>query len=240
MKLILPACILIILSSCSPFQYFTLSGNNISKNQKDEFVAENDTLRIVYRFNGYHGPVKITLYNKTNEPIEINWKKSALIFNERATGYYSPNLYLNGTARTDTSRLLSFNSLAVSDVKADIYVNEPSQYIPPRSSLEKVPLTLPVNYFQNNELAGNEKQTSTSSTGYRFRYRRIGFTPEQSPAILRSYLSFSMGSTAREFSLDHSFYVSEIWESASGPEYLREELLEKPDRFYVRAQILVN
>jgi len=226
--------------SCTPFQYFTLSGSNISKNQTNEFVAENDTMRIVYRFNGNHGPVKISIYNKTDEPIEINWKKSAMIFNDQATSYYSPNLYLNGTARVDTSRLFNWSSFTVSDVKADIYVNEPNQYIPPKSLLTKLTVTLPVSFFQTNKFVEQKKQLYTSSRGYNFRYQKLDFDPAKSPAQMRSYLMFSMGTVPREFSMEHRFYISEIWQSMSAPEYFPDELLNKPDRFYVRQQILTN
>src|SRR5215211_6890458 len=104
MRLILPALVSFIFSSCYTYQYFTVSSNYLSKNEENEFIAENDTLKIVYHFSAYNSSVKLTLYNKTNEPLEINWKKSALIINEKATSYYSPNLLLNGSVRTDSSR----------------------------------------------------------------------------------------------------------------------------------------
>jgi hypothetical protein len=103
---------------------------------------ENETLKVTYRFSGDHGPVKITIYNKTNEPLEIDWRKSALIMNGNAYGYYSPNLLLNGSVSPDTLRL-AYNHSFFSDVKANIYVNEPSHFIPPKASISKIPLSLP-------------------------------------------------------------------------------------------------
>lgn len=232
MKLILPVVILIF-SSCSSYQYFTLTGTNISQNKEGEFVAENDTVKIVYTFNGYHGPVKISIYNKLDEPLEINWKKSALILNDQATSYYTPNLYLNGTTMIDTNRRSS-NSMYVSDMTANIYGSDPSQYIPPHSALVKAPLKIPVSTYESPEWFNQKSKTFSDSKGYSFRYRKVDFDQSKSPAIVRSYLSFSSGKAAGwEFSLEHQFFVSEIWLSDTSPGYFPDILENKPDRFYV-------
>jgi hypothetical protein len=125
-------------SSCT-FEYFTLSSDQLSKNENNDFVIENDTLKVTYRFSGEKRPVSITIYNKSNEPLEIDWKKSALIMNGQATSYYSPNLYVNGSVQQDTAKRYVFGDRSfLANVTADIYVNEPSQFIPPKSSISKI------------------------------------------------------------------------------------------------------
>lgn len=227
-------CLAFILSSCTTYQYFTLTAENISKNKENEFVSENDTLKVVYRFNGYQGPVRITVHNKTNEFLEIDWKKSALIFNDRATSYYSPNLHVNGTVTTDTANSGIVGASYTSAMHADIYASESVQYIPPRSYLDKGLVAIPVSFFKNHELDMQKKHIYTDKKGYSLRYTKLNFEKSKSPVLLRSYLSFRIGSApAKEFSLEHRFYVSEIWQSISGPSYFPEELLNKPDRFYL-------
>jgi hypothetical protein len=230
MKLSLLILTSVFFTSCTPtYQYFTVSGNNISKNEQDEFVFENDTLRIAYRFDGYHGPVNITIYNKTNEPVEINWRKSALIYNQQAIAYYSANMSLNGVATDTIFRSRWSPTISVGDIRADIVVNEASQYIPPNSSIVKVPLNLPVSAFDRSKLDYLPRQTLKYPDGTRFRYTSLEFDERNSPALLRSYLSFATNS-GKEFSIEHQFYVSGIRQAGG---YYPQESENKPDRFYI-------
>lgn len=220
------------LFSCTEYQYMAVSSSQLAKNSNNEFVVENDTLKITYRFNGYHGPVKIIIYNKSNEPLEINWKKSALIMNEQALSYYSPNLFLNGTIQQDSLRNLFYgNSFYTSDIQANIYVNEPSQFIPPQSSISKVPLSLPMT--EGIPLPDSiKKETYMGSDNSFTKFKRIKYSREQSPISFRSYLVFNYGGDRfREFSLNHSFFVSEIWQSASSPFDFPAEITDKGNVF---------
>jgi len=108
MKPNLLSIISILLFSCSEYQYFTISSDQLSRNENNDLVVENDTLKVVYSFNGYHGPVQITIFNKTNDPLEINWRKSALIMKGKAFGYYTPNMVLNGTISQDSTTFVFF------------------------------------------------------------------------------------------------------------------------------------
>lgn len=231
MKLTLLSFVLILLSSCS-YQYFTVSGDQVSRNEKNDFVIENDTLRLTYRFSGDQGPVTITIYNKTNEPLEINWKKSALIMNKQAYGYYSPNLFLNGNVRQDTTHSVFSNRSDFTNLTAKVYVNEPTQFIPPKSSISKVPLSLPVHAVF---VPQSKKITYKTKDNFNIKFRRAEYTPEKSPVAFRSYLSFNYGGNElKGFSLDHYFYVSEIWQSASEPDLFLRDIIDKGNVFYVR------
>ena len=57
------------------------------KNERGDFVQENDTVRISYRFWGENAPVTITIYNKLDEPLYVDWGRSALIIDDVATTY---------------------------------------------------------------------------------------------------------------------------------------------------------
>lgn len=231
MKLTLLILVAFLYSACT-FEYFTLSGDHLSKNESNDFVIDNDTLRVVYRFSGDNGPVKITILNKTSEPLEINWKKSALIMNGQATSYYSPNLYVNGSVQQDTSRRYVFGDRSfLANVTADVYVNEPSQFIPPKSSISKIPLALPV---YSLELPPDQLKKEIYKTGAQpIKYRKIEYSQDKSPYSFRSYLSFNYaGDQNRAFSLDNRFYVSEIWQAGNYPLDFPQELLNRGDFFY--------
>jgi hypothetical protein len=231
MKQFLLSCIPFILSSCT-YQYVTLSSEQLSTNEKNDFVMENDTLKVTYRFNGDNSPVKITIYNKTNEPLEVNWRKSALILNGEALGYYSPNLFVKGSIEQDTANRFYGGRSFLADVSADIHVNEPSQFIPPQSSISKIPLSLPV-HFVELPVDQLRKASLNSSNSYTIKYKKIEYSPEKSPISFRSYLNFNYGGDpVRAFSLDHHFYVSEIWQSAADPMNFPPQVLDRGDLIY--------
>jgi hypothetical protein len=232
MKLTLLISVAVIFSSCA-YQYFNISANHLAKNENNDFVVENDPLKVTYRFNGDNAPVKITLLNKTDEPLEIDWKRSALIMNGQATSYYSPNLYVNGSVQQGTSRHYIFGDGSfLATVNADIYVNEPSQFIPPKSSISKIPLILPVHSL---ELPSDQLKKATHNSGnqYNIKYKKIEHSSQESPFSFRSYLSFHYaGDPNKTFSLDHHFYVSEIWQTGNYPTDFPEELLNRGDFLY--------
>ena len=234
MKLILPALIFVFLFSSCTYQYFTLASEELSKNGNNDFVVENDTLKVVYRFNGYHGPVRITIFNKTNELLEVNWRKSALIMKEDALSYYTPNMVLNGTINEDCLRKLYFfhSRYSNANIRTDILVNEPSQFIPPQSSISKIPLVL---LQKNLAFLGRDlkKQKRKVSDYTNIKVIKEEYSSEKSLVNFRSYLTFNHGADqGKEFSIQHHFYVSEIMQTASGPSSF-EQTTQKGDVFYV-------
>ena len=78
-KLLCIACFgMIILSSCSKYQYISIN-SNLTQNDKREFISENDTVKVTYTFQGEACPMKVEIYNKLQKPLYIDWSKSYLI-----------------------------------------------------------------------------------------------------------------------------------------------------------------
>lgn len=66
--IILPVLIVLTFGACSPYQYLTLDSTQLPKNDKKQFVWENDTLRLSYDFSGSGGPMSVNIYNKSTQP----------------------------------------------------------------------------------------------------------------------------------------------------------------------------
>ncbi|MGZ3845636.1 MAG: hypothetical protein ACXVBH_06245, partial [Flavisolibacter sp.] len=66
-------------------------------------------------------------------------------------------------------------------------------------------------------------------------YRRMSFSPEQSPLTFRSYLTFRIGKAGeeKEFSMDHEFYVSEVWKIRYQPQELPTDVTSRGDMIYL-------
>lgn len=242
MKRLLPLFFLAaLLSSCIQYQYLTVSGVNIPKNDKNEFISENDTVKVQYRFTNYNGQIGIRIYNKTTEPLEIDWRKSAVIVDGKAVSYFSPTATISATVERDSARWqnssLGFRDPAyLASLNGSVFINEPTQFIPPSSFIYKIPLALPVEPFQNLPERRAEK-LPTKSTGNLFvSYKRMTFEKDSSPLQFRSYLTFRIGNTGsqKEFTVEHNFYVSEVWKTAAGPEEFPKNAVYRDDRFYLR------
>jgi hypothetical protein len=78
------------------------------------------------------------------------------------------------------------------------------------------------------------KKIKYPSKDYNIMYKKLEYAAEKSPVSFRSYLCFNYGGDKlKDFSIDHHFYVSEIWESGSGPESFPQEIVEKGNVFHV-------
>src|SRR5215831_12435682 len=98
MKIMIPlSFIFLVYTSCSVYQYGTIGSTGLHLNEKNEFVAENDSLRIQYNFSGEDAPVKLMIWNKLDKPIYVDWQHSALVVNNKSISYSDKPVYIDGT-----------------------------------------------------------------------------------------------------------------------------------------------
>ena len=100
-KLIVFTCLLSLLFSlnaCSSYYYSMLSSDKgiVGVNEYNDFVQENDSVRIIYNFYGEDAPVRITVFNKLDEPMYIDWQRSSLIIGDKAVSYYKEVMPVQG------------------------------------------------------------------------------------------------------------------------------------------------
>ena len=100
------ATMLLFVGCTSHVQLFeTKSTNSILENGL--FVYETDTIKITYAFWADKGIISFSIYNKLENPIYIDWKKSAFIDNSNKLNYwvdeeintsisYNANYFYNG------------------------------------------------------------------------------------------------------------------------------------------------
>jgi len=222
MKLfLLSATSLLLLTSCSTYAYLTLNSDEVQKkNEKKEFVWENDTLSITYNFNGEDGPMKIKVYNKTDQPLYIYWKKSALIFNENSISLYNRTVNISGAISTYSgNRRLSTGS-SFSTLNASFDLPEGMDFVPPKTYFNKELLNVQQTNIPDLKTMSNiPLQKIKTSQEYTIKLRRALYNQSQSPVRFKTYLTFILGHNAvEEFSIEHSFYVAEILQVNDEPE----------------------
>ena len=219
------------MNGCSVYQYATLSGNDITQNDQKEFVGENDSLKIVYNFNGYNCPVNITVYNKSAKPLYINWKKSAVISNGKATSYYSPDFKVNGTINGYSLNWANGFSNQNSNINANINAQEGMEFIPPLAYITKK--TLEVSDLLYNRTDTSMKKYIMLENFEEYRTRRKTFTQENTPLLFRSYLTVVFVGNEKETSIEHTFYINEIIQNHTSPQNFIGSVTGRADTYFV-------
>ena len=96
--------VLMLFSSCSTYYYSTLSSSEgvAEKDDFGDFVYENDSVKVVYSFFGYNLPIHITVINNSDQPLYVDWQRSALIIDDVATNYKQNKLTFDGNISANT------------------------------------------------------------------------------------------------------------------------------------------
>jgi hypothetical protein len=210
-RLIVPAIILLSLSACSPWQYMTVSSSQLTRNDINQFVFENDTLRLTYDIAGGDGQVKLRVFNKTNQPITINWQRSAFIRNRQTVSFLNKDVIIHGHTVTYSRYSQNFiGSFAFPDSAG---------FIPPGSEisddLPSLAKTGPLQIYLPDSLP--QKKLADPNGINSIKFRQVHYDETNSPIRFSSYITFSIGHDNKEFSLTNNFYVSEVYQADGGP-----------------------
>ncbi|GAA4729823.1 hypothetical protein [Flavisolibacter ginsenosidimutans] len=239
--ILLSGTLALALSSCTQFQYLTVSGTNLVKNERNELTAENDTLKIQYHFADYKGQMGIGVYNKTTELLEIDWKKSAIIVDGKAFSYFNTNAIISGVIERDSLQWRKYlrglgDPVFLASLNGSVWIDQPTQFIPPLAYIYKAPLALPIEQLQNLPEQTAKKERTLLAEDVYTSYNKMEFKKDSSPLTFRSYLTFRIGGAGsqKEFTVEHNFYVSEVWKTTSGPDNFPETMINRGDRFYLQ------
>jgi hypothetical protein len=209
---------LTLFSACSHYQYNTISSTHLRLNDKMEFVAENDTMRMEYNFSGAH--VRFSLENKLDVPIFIDWKRSALIVDKTSFSYAPARAWLEGEIRDSTQT----STPAIRAISGSIVLPETTEFIPPHAQVVKNPMYLPGRNI--GKLADSVTHQVPFPLGSRSKYVQVAsFTEENSPLRFRSYITCLVGDpSARPVAYEHHFYVSESMSTDLNTLYFKDRM----------------
>lgn len=242
MRTALPlSCALLLCISCSRYQYATINGSSgITQNDKLEFVAENDSVRLTYNFNGANAPINITVQNKLQKPIYIDWQRSALIVNGKAISYVPTEMKIDG-GFSSSSYYNGHHASGFSATHGNIHATAslPTQmdFIPPQSYLNKTPMGVTNKLIQNVPDTAFRRYNFTVADGYSVPVKAAVFTENSSPLRFRSYLTLMVGdSTNKPVICEHSFYISQLINTAQPPESIWLTSAYRGNQFYIKEQ----
>ena len=88
MKICLSLLFYVLLLGCTNSIYHVASVESEQVKPVDsDFVFENEHLRVVYNLWEEGGRMRFALYNKTDQPLYIDWSKSVMVRNDSITAY---------------------------------------------------------------------------------------------------------------------------------------------------------
>jgi hypothetical protein len=212
----------------------TVDSSQLKKTDHSQLTFENDTLRLTWRLEGKGGAITLNIYNKTDQPLYVNWKKSAYIRNEQATALFNNNLTIQGNSAAIAYRT-GRATLSEGRYAASVSLPEGTDFIPPASSLSRQLPNLErtgllATYFSDSL---PEKKSIASDGLNHSRYRAANFSEDQSPVRFKSYLTFSIGNNnPQEFAETCSFYIGEIYQTSSAPDFFT-LYKQQGDQFYI-------
>jgi hypothetical protein len=230
MRTTLLLCVIIILlSSCFRYQYLTVASDHLKTNMKNEFVMENDTLVIIYNFHGQGGPFRVHIYNKSNEALQIDWKRSSLIIGDNPLTFFKPEMQIQGVVENNR-RFGRYDN----EVKGLITAKQGLEFIPPGSAIVREDMYLSPAFL---DTAGLRYERVKQSDGQYTRIRTGNFSRLTSPFRFRSYLTFITGGPQPlEFTIDHFFYVSQLIDTDKLPSAIWLNSDDKGNEFYIEVE----
>ncbi len=223
--------LLLSLSGCSSYYYSILSSNDRVGIRSDlgDFVQETDTVVVSYSFNGENAPVSIIIYNKLDEPLFVDWTRSALIIDDIATVYQDKKVLVEGeTESVSHGESYRWNSRITENVATSrgsfagsVFLPKGVDFIPPKSKIENIPLNLPGIPFDKILKEEYVKENIMTNDLSMVSVRTKEFTESDSPLCFRSYLTLYTddhnGKQRKYMFFERNFYISKLIKAGNVP-----------------------
>ena len=192
MKKLLSLLLPVLLISCTKPLYHVASVQSEQvKRIEDDFVFENDELRVVYNLWEPGGRMRFLLFNKTDNPLYVDWSKSFFIRNDTKTRY---------------SQLPSLGKQAYADTV--VYTYQHIRAEPYRTTARNNPFTeLPSQAY----VAIADFPIQQVVLHAKAKERSFSYTKENSPLQFGQQLAYSPAKTSADIRfVEHTFWVNKI------------------------------
>ena len=214
-SLLLASLLLALLAGCTPnIQVVTLRGSNVQPAQEG-LVLDNDTLTLRYNFASERGRMHLSIINKLNQPLYIDWKRSSFIIGQQKLDYWydvaNVNLLTSGYAFRYRNTGISSTRSSTNGV---ILKDDPIAFIPSHTETTKqrfVVLPEGTIAMSGTGVVSQEQARWTPNPKKTVAVRTYTYSMNQSPLQFRNYLTLSTDKDFKtEFFIDTQFWVSDV------------------------------
>ncbi|MDR6940726.1 hypothetical protein [Mucilaginibacter pocheonensis] len=245
LPLIITAACCLILNSCSKYQLNVISSTTgkAPNQETGNYEFENDSVRFSYSFYGPDAPVTVQIFNKLNEPLYIDWQKSALVIGDRAVSYVPDNIKLNGNISADSYTYSGNNNTnsiinptyTNGNINATANLPKTTTFLPPhtQSTNNSVHLTngflnVPDSTFHKTHMIVYSRDTVALT-----KVKTAIFTAENSPLAFKSYITtYTLtDNKMTPAAYEHKFFVSRTLNTGNNPKHLKEFNQHRGDYF---------
>lgn len=220
-----------LLSSCrSTYFYSTLSSPDepVEKVDNGDFLFETDSLWIAYCFKGEGAPMQITVFNKSDQPLYIDWSKSALIIDNTAITYGGEKLEING----EWDAALLENASAEGSFDGTVSLPKDVSFIPPQSMISEIPVNLNPSFDHIDKKKYKDIQF-VDKKGFAQSAKRLDFEQNDTPLAFKSYLTLYYD-PSQLMAYEQDFYLSSLIRTSSiSPGNMPDNLTDRGDLFTV-------
>lgn len=205
MKYALVLINVLFMLSCSRYTQIYETASSLPKNN-NQYVFENDTLKITYNFWGNRGLFFYQIYNNLSQPIYIDWAQSSFVVNNNKFNYWIDQA-------TTHSSGIAFNYSRLNYVTASRSTTvRPEQitFIAPHSFVSRSDFyiynaAVPISSC-TEKIVHPEDQPSKN-----IKAKCKSFTERNTPLVFRNFLTISVNNGFdHPFYIDNAFYIKGV------------------------------
>ncbi|MBL4676348.1 MAG: hypothetical protein JKY70_09125 [Mucilaginibacter sp.] len=234
-----------ILSSCKTYQLNVISSTTKNPDeQTGNYQFENDTVRVTYSFYGENAPVNINIFNKLNEPLYVDWQKSALILGDTAISYVPNSVPINGDINAESykyrygnrnSSITTNPTYTTGTINATADLPKTTTFLPPHAQSNNTSLYLTRGFLNipDDQLNSVKLKADDGWTNSTIKVRSAEFTPQNTPLAFRSYITMYIlvdGEMVPCIS-EQQFFVSRSIKMSTNPNRLQDFSEKRGDYF---------
>ncbi|MDD4486400.1 MAG: hypothetical protein WC403_05495 [Proteiniphilum sp.] len=193
------------LSGCSTYYYSYVNSYDDTLVQAEDgsFINEGSDVVVSYSFSEYNGGFVYQIENRSNDPISVDWNKSAVSMEDKV--YQDAN-------RGKISGSMSSQNLAYSSTgsfSGKVELPNERLFIPPGEKTSYTPVSVS-QFFNLDAIPKSSFQKGYIGVSI---VRRAQFTKEDSPLVFRSYLTIVNEKDHTERVIEDEFYISGVTKS---------------------------
>jgi len=221
-------------SSCKSTYYYSILDTKddfVEKVDNGDFLFENDSLWIAYCFKGESAPIQITVFNKSDKPLYIDWNRSVFIINDLAVSYAGQNIDFEGYS-TGSTYTWGYGGQYDGSYSGSVKIHENMSFIPPKTMVSRKTLNIEIG-FENLNKRNYKTQIMANKKEETFRIQRAHFTENNTPLEFRSYLTL-FSEPDKPMYFEQQFYISDLIKTKNiKPNTLPYGLADRGDWFYI-------
>lgn len=225
-NILLVASILITPSCTATYFYSSLNveETDVEKVDNGDFFFENDSVWIAHSFKGEDAPIQITVFNKLDIPLYVDWSKSALILDNIPYPYSKNESYqLEISEKTGYYSKTTTTSNTISRGK---HVS----FIPPKTMVTHQTLRLSAKFDEINDNK-YQKAKMLSQNQQMMDVKYMNFEHHNTPLRFGSYITvYTAPENAQAYR--SNFYVTRVIKTKAKPDKLPNDMADRGDMFY--------